>query len=188
MKIPLVKLEKNSKVKNFRSEVEFPSGESYPPLSLNLCLAEYLSRTKSCRQYHERAEGSSPETMFISSIRPYHSVQASTLGKWLMVVMEAAGIDIASYKANSMRSASASSMRSKGLSIKQVQDRGFWSNRTRTFSIYYDRSAVVCSKKLYFWTLLEAVLSINVRAGGCIINQCSPPRRYLRWNIYFSYL
>ena len=138
--IPLVKLEKTSRPNKLRKEVVLPAGNSYSPLSLANCLTEYLSRTEFLRVYHERAEGKRPEAMFISTLKPHQSVLPSTLAKWLLHAMEAAGIDTASFKANSVRSASASNMLVKGLSLAQVLKRGNWSDKTRTFSVYYDRS------------------------------------------------
>lgn len=138
--IPLVSLEKTSRPSKFRTEVVLPSGNSYPPLSLNLCLAEYLSRTEDRRLYHEKAEGQRPKVMFISNLKPHQGVLPSTLAKWLLVAMDRAKIDTSTFRANSVRSASASGMRNKGFSLAQVLQRGNWSSKSRTFEIFYDRS------------------------------------------------
>ena len=88
------------------------------------------------------AEGSTPSVMFISNLKPYQGVTPATLAKWLLVCMDRAGICTASYRANSVRSAGASGLRAKGMSLNQVLARGNWSAATRTFSIFYDRSGV----------------------------------------------
>ena len=74
--------------------------------------------------------------------KPYQGVVPATLAKWLLVCMDRAGICTASYRANSVRSAGASGLRAKGMSLSQVLARGNWSPTTRTFAIFYDRSGV----------------------------------------------
>ena len=56
--------------------------------------------------------------------------------------VDRAGICTDSYRANSVRSAGASGLRTKGMSLAQVLARGNWSPATKTFSIFYDRSGV----------------------------------------------
>ena len=77
----------------------------------------------------------------MSNIKPHQSVTAIALAKRLLAAMDGAGIDTSSFKAHSTRSSGASSMRNKGLSLAQVLKRGYWSDRTRTFEVFYDRSA-----------------------------------------------
>ena len=117
-----------------------PAGDNCPPLSINLCLSDYLERTKPLRDYYEKAEGEPPVNLFISNCKPYQCVSSSTLAKWLLIAMDKAGIDTTRFKAHSSRSSSTSAMRNKGCSLAQVLKKGFWSDRSRTFCIYYDRS------------------------------------------------
>ena len=80
----------------------------------------------------------------------------STLAKWMMRVMSAAGIDTSHFKgvenwcfinamftfvflAHSSRSASASDLKRKGFSLAQILQKAHWSN-PRTFSTFYDRA------------------------------------------------
>ena len=128
--IPILELEKTSRPGHLRGEVLLPAGSDYPPLSLHLCLSAY----------YEKAKGSRPPYLFTSNVKPYQSVSSSTLAKWLLSAMNNAGIDTACYKAHSSRSAGASSMRNKGFSLSQVLSRGYWSDKSRTFHIFYDRS------------------------------------------------
>ena len=139
--IPIIGLEKTSRPGHIRGEVVLPSGINCPPLSLSLCLSEYLARTEPLRVYYEKAEGRRPANLFVSTIKPHQSVTATTLAKWLLLAMNGAGIDTTSFKAHSTRSASASDMRNKGMSLAQVLERGYWSDKTRTFKVFYDRSA-----------------------------------------------
>ena len=138
--IPLIELEKTSKPGKIRAEVVLPSGDSHPPLSFHKCISEYLARTELSREYYCKAEGHRPSAMFISNNKPYQPVKPCTLAKWLLVAMERAGINTTTYKAHSVRSASATDLRNKGMSLAQVLERGNWSSSTRTFRLFYDRS------------------------------------------------
>ena len=138
--IPLTGLEKTSRPGHVRGEVVLPAGSDYPPLSLHQCLSEYCARTEHMRAYYEKAEGRRPPCLFISNVKPYQSVSSSTLAKWLLSAMDNAGIDTACFKAHSTRSAGASTMRNKGFSLSQVLSRGYWSDKSRTFHVFYDRS------------------------------------------------
>ena len=64
--IPIVNLEKTSRPSRLRSEVVLPSGDNFSPLSLSLCLRDYLARTEEARVYYEKAEGFRPKNMFVS--------------------------------------------------------------------------------------------------------------------------
>ena len=103
-------------------------------------LSAYLARTEVRRAYHQKAEGFAPKGLFISNTKPYQSVQPSTLAKWLLVAMEAAGIDTATYKAHSTRSSSSTDLVRRGLSVSQIKARVFWSERSQTFGIFYNRA------------------------------------------------
>ena len=138
--IPIMGLEKTSRPGHLSGEVQLPAGDDCPPLSLHMCLSEYLTRTESYRVYHEKAEGARPPYLFVSNIKPHQSVTSATLAKWLLTAMDRAGIDVSRFKAHSSRSSGASSMRNKGFSLSQVLNRGYWSDKTRTFNVSYDRS------------------------------------------------
>ena len=124
-------LKKTGRPASFRTKIKLPSGDSHPPLSLSECLGEYLSRTESKRQYFSNAEGARPSVMFISNLKPYQGVTPATLAKWLLVCMDRAGICTDSYRANSVRSAGASGLRAKGMSLAQVLARDNSSPDTR---------------------------------------------------------
>ena len=104
------------------------------------CLTEYESRTAARRAYHEKAEGAPPNRLFLSNVKPFQPVRPSTLARWLLTAMDRAGIDTGSYKAHSARSAAASGLLRRGLSLQQVLQRANWSPTSRTFALFYDRS------------------------------------------------
>lgn len=133
-------VEKTTRPGNVRGEVRCPGGAGHTGLSLIDCLVEYQDRTQVNREFYTRGEGAPPSRLFISTVKPYQPVKPSTLAKWLLVAMARAGIDTSSYKAHSVRSAAASAMLRRGLSLQQVLQRANWSATSRTFALFYDGS------------------------------------------------
>ena len=123
-----------------RGELRLPAGNHHPPLSLAQCLAAYTAHTEGKRAYYAVAEGHKPEHLFVSNTKPFQPVTTVTLARWLTSVMDRAGIDISLYKAHSTRSSSASAQVRKGLSLSEVLKKGNWSERSRTFKLFYLRA------------------------------------------------
>ena len=138
--LKLKDIEKNSRVGKVRGEIRCPNGDNHPPLSLNVYLMAYMARTNEARKYFASCEGRKPDSLFISNVKPYQPVLASTMAKWLLRMMAEAGIDTDSYKAHSARSAAASDLVRRGLSLKQILQRANWSERSRTFEMFYNRA------------------------------------------------
>ena len=67
-------------------------------------------------------------------------MKPATLAKWMLFAMQGADIDIASFKAHSVRSASSSDMVTRGLSLPQILGRADWSQSSKTFETFYKRS------------------------------------------------
>ena len=116
-------------------------------------------RSQPNRDYHLKAEGQLPPSLFISTTRPYQAVTPSTITRWLLATMEEAGIDTATYRAHSTRSAGASDQLRKGLPLTQILKRGHWSETSQTFRLFYNRAwatliprhiCAVCTCCLYF--------------------------------------
>ena len=66
-------------------------------------------------------------------------MQPCTLAKWLLSAMQGAGIDTASFKAHSVRSAASTDLLKKGLSLCQILKRADWSQNSKTFEMFYNR-------------------------------------------------
>lgn len=133
-------MEKTSRPGAVRGEVRCPGGGELSPLSLVDYVTEYLERTATKRDYFCAAEGEPPGRLFISTLKPYQPVTPATLTRWLLSAMARAGIDTSSYKGHSVRSAAASDMLRRGLSLTQVLERANWSKTSRTFNVFYNRS------------------------------------------------
>ena len=54
--------------------------------------------------------------------------------------MGKAGIDTDKFKAHSTRAASSSALKRSGMSVKQILLKANWSEKSRTFSKFYDRA------------------------------------------------
>ena len=133
--IPLLDLEKNSTRKKVRG---FISLKSFPEQSLDpvFYLRAYLNRTCEARVSYIMKHGNAPAGLFIAISAPHQPVLPCTLAKWLLAVMQNSGIDVTVYKAHSTRSAGAAHMKTHGMSLKQVLDRGFWSKREGTSKVF----------------------------------------------------
>ena len=60
-------------------------------------LKDYLTRTAPL-------QNADAYSVIISTIKPYHSVSAQTLARWIKQVMAEAGIDTSNFKQHSIRS------------------------------------------------------------------------------------
>ena len=77
-------------------------------------------------------------SFFVSFRKPHGSVTAKTLSRWLLTVMEAAGIDTSQWKAPATRSA-ASCFRKKTLSCAELLKVADWSSSGNVYQKFYER-------------------------------------------------
>ena len=119
------------------------------PKDRRLCvitvLKEYLFRRKA-------RVSKSENSLFVSYNRPFKSVTASTISRWIKTVLCQAGIDTNVYKAHSTRAASCSKAQSQDLPISDILKAGGWSN-AKTFGTFY-------SKPVETRSFAEAVLKL----------------------------
>jgi integrase len=81
---------------------------------------------------------SSSDQLLISYVKPYKPVSVDTLSRWTKVVLKASGIDIKSFGSHSTRSASTSSLASKGIPVDFIIKSVGWSNAS-TFAKFYNK-------------------------------------------------
>ena len=74
--------------------------------------------------------------MFISWIKPHHSVTSASIARWLKTVLEQAGINTSIFKAHSTRGASVSAAKNMGVTTKEILDTANWSTES-VFQKYY---------------------------------------------------
>ena len=80
------------------------------------CLKEYEEVTKSHRQIRPDV----PAPLFLSYIQPYRPVSSQRIAHWIKDFLKRAGVDTSTFKAHSVRGASASAAASGGLHISDV--------------------------------------------------------------------
>lgn len=112
----------------------------YVQENINICpvatLLSYIYRT---REYRQRKDRKARNLLFLSLDDRHVNVTTRTISRWILLGMDKAGINIETFKAHSMRGASASTFRAKGMSLQRILKRGRWANRS-VFKKHYLRN------------------------------------------------
>ena len=97
------------------------------------CVRDYIVRTREWRVSDAHHQ------LLLGTVKPHGPVVTCTVAHWLVRIMELAGVDVATYKAHSTRSAATSKAKVMGLSIAEIMQRANW-KCAGTFRRFYDRS------------------------------------------------
>ena len=105
---------------------------------LSICpvrtLQIYIEKTK-----HIRKPGKSGcLPMFFSVRKPHGAVSSATISRWVKQVLTEAGIPTDIFKAHSVRSASSTAAKTKGVAMTDIMQTAGWS-RSSTFEKFYYR-------------------------------------------------
>ena len=107
------------------------------PADHRLCVApvmeEYIKRTASIRGQEN--------PLFLNTIRPFSNVSKSTISRWIKVVMQAAGIDIETFKPHSTRAAATSQAKQCDVSINSILNAARWTTDC-VFHRFYNKNVV----------------------------------------------
>ena len=87
----------------------------------------------------QRRKKDKPRSLFIGLRPPHNSVGASTVARWLKLVLNDAGVDTSVYSAHSTRGASASNAANSGVPTETILAAGNW-NSESTFTRFYRRT------------------------------------------------
>lgn len=87
---------------------------------------------------NHRNHGGDSQPLFLATQIPYPPVSLTSIGRWLKLTLQDAGIDIRVFKAHSTRGASSSAPRQSGVSVKDILTAAEWSRET-TFNRFYYR-------------------------------------------------
>ena len=110
-----------------------------PQLCVVNCLDEYLLRSKGWRNGHKNQ-------LLLSHINPHKEVSSSTISRWLRETLDLSGVtNLGEFGGHSTRSASTSKAEISGLSVKDILDRGSWSNES-TWQKFYHKEVISVSK------------------------------------------
>ena len=108
------------------------------PEDLDLCPVEtlktYLQRTKPWRKEGDMG-------IFLSYKKPHDQVSKKTIARWLLTMLERAGIPTSKFTAHSFRSAGSSKARALGVSLKDILKQGSWKSRT-VWERHYNKAIV----------------------------------------------
>ena len=139
---------KNSKKGKPAKPVKFKKHVQDDKLCPVACLEEYLNRTATFR-----AEmGSLP--LFLSVNKPHKPVTRSTITKWVLKMLDIAGIDTKKFQAHSLRAASTSKVAALGLRLSDILNMGNWSGES-VWQRFYHKPISSASDR-YQTTLLSS--------------------------------
>ena len=114
-------------------------------------LDAYLEMTKPWRDSNGETQ------LFLSHINPHDKVVKCTIAKWVKNMLKLAKVDTTTYQAHSLRSASSSKAKIRGLSLEDILKRGTWPSSSTWQKFYHKpirspsleyQNSVLRSKKL----------------------------------------
>lgn len=77
--------------------------------------------------------------LFISYVKPHKVVSSQSVSRWLVDVLDLAGIDTKLFHAHSYRHASTSKAAAVGVNIDTIFSRAGWTPGSKTFAKFYNR-------------------------------------------------
>lgn len=112
-------------------------------------LLSYLEKTKDLRKNQK---------LFIGVKKPYNSVGAQTLSRWVKKTLDGSGIDIRTFSAHSTRHASSSRAYKLGVNLDTIRNTAGWSESSHTFGKFYCRTVINKNND----SLARAILNDNL--------------------------
>ena len=126
-----LELAKQSKPSKSVAPFIFPAFPSDNKLCSKVTLLSYISRTESYR-----GNGSDRKSkLLLSYIKPHNPITSSSIARWITSMLDLAGIDTKTFKAHSVRGASAAA--SAGLTTNQIMNAADWSSESVFQRFYY---------------------------------------------------
>lgn len=101
-----------------------------------LCVVDCLRCYEEATAKH-RDPQSDVQPLFLSYIRPFRPVTSQRIAHWIKDILSEAGVDTRVFKAHSVRGASVSAAKSKGVSIPDILEMADWSRDTTFRKFYY---------------------------------------------------
>jgi site-specific recombinase XerD len=119
---------KQSKPGHHAQVIQLKAFRSVPALCIVETLKEYLRRTEVLR---------SGQKLLVSTMKPHKAVSKSTISRWIRMVMLKAGVGH-EFAPHSVRSASTSKAKLKGVPLEVIVKTAGWSN-AGVFRRFYDK-------------------------------------------------
>ena len=111
-----------------------------------LCVVQCLKAYEEATKNHRHMRPDIPAPLFLSYIQPHKPVTSQRIAHWIKDSIKRAGVDTSTFKAHSVRGASASAAASGGLHITDVLKTADWS-RESTFKQFYYRPVATAEKE-----------------------------------------
>lgn len=99
-------------------------------------LSSYIEATKKFRNSLQT------DKLILTIKKPIHNASASTISRWIKIVLTESGVDTTIFSAHSTRHASTSAAKRKGISVDLIKKSAGWSGNSLTFAKFYDRPLV----------------------------------------------
>lgn len=100
-------------------------------------LLSYLEITKIHR------DKPNTERLLLTFKKPIHNATSPTISRWIKNTLFNSGIDTSIFSAHSVRHASTSAAKRKGLSIEVIKKTAGWTGNSLVFSRFYNRPLIV---------------------------------------------
>lgn len=108
-----------------------PKFNDKPSLCVASTLLRYLDTTRRLRD--------TTQTLFIAIKKPFVSVGAQTISRWIKRVLQESGIDVSIFTAHSVRHATTSSAFRKGIDLNTIRRTAGWSETSQVFARFYNK-------------------------------------------------
>ena len=122
-------LKRNQKPKPVEFFV-FPQDEDLCPVKVIDCYEE--------RSQKWRGENYAPSSLFLSYVKPHGPLSSQLIARWIKEILELSGVNATVFQAHSVRGAASSKACTKGLSVRDILNKGNWS-RESTWQTFYHR-------------------------------------------------
>ncbi|XP_026315626.1 uncharacterized protein LOC113226989 [Hyposmocoma kahamanoa] len=96
-------------------------------------LVSYINSTKLLR------DGQNSDKLILTTKRPFHNATASTISRWIKLVLSESGINTSIFTAHSARHASTSAANRRGVSVDIIKQTAGWSGNSLIFGKFYNR-------------------------------------------------
>ena len=115
------------------------------PASPNLCpkhtVNSYITRTESFRDAGQEKRSK----LLLSYIKTHNAITSSSVARWILSMLNLAGVDTNQFKAHSTRSASISAAASARVTTNQIMEAAEWSSESVFQQFYYRPQSNVVS-------------------------------------------
>ena len=97
----------------------------------------WFSASSITKTVHGNSDGDQVTRLFLSYIKPHKPVTSQRIAHWIKMLLKDAGIDTSIFSAHSVRGASATAAKEKGVTLSDILHTADWSSDTTFRRFYY---------------------------------------------------